>query len=1080
MKKISITPYTRAGKYKFLKTGFLVFSFLMFCKVSVSSMPMGPKEEQQQTIEIRGKIVDEQGNPLEGVNIQVKGGTTRTATDAQGNYRLRGIPANSVVVYTLVGSTPQEYKVTESGVRNITLSLEEKKLDDVVVIGYGTVKKEDLTGSVGQVNMDDLMEAPVGSFDEALAGRVAGVQVSSSDGQPGVGMDIVIRGANSLTQSNSPLYVIDGFPIEDPDNAAINPEEIESINILKDASATAIYGARGANGVIMIQTKKGKVRKPIMSFSSSLGFQKIPKTIKMMTPWEFVNLEMEINKARATEIYTPADLDPENEFYDPEGRTLEDYRHIKGIDWQDLLFRESLNQNHSLAIRGGTKTTRYSLSGSIFDQQGIIVNTGAKRYQGRLNIDHEFSKRFRTAVNINYSENLRNGGLVNAGGGANFTAYALYRTWAYRPVTGNPNINIVEDGFDDEFDNPSDLRLNPIVTAQNDYTHRNSYNFMTNVSLEYDINKKLQWKSTFSINNSKSENQTFYNSNTPHGSPRNRTLARNVHGLFSQGEGTTWSNENFVTYKNTFNKAHKVELMGGFSMQEIHTETFGFGTMYIPDETLLMQGLELGVPFSSSGTGGEGGLMSAFGRVNYDYKSKYLFTGTFRADGSSKFVKENQFAYFPSFAFAWNMKRENFLQSVSAISESKVRVSYGATGNNRVGYYEPFTVATNTLSNTYGFGNDLPIGGIVISKIGNQALKWETTYQFNLGYDLSLFNKKVDFTFDYYKKNTRDLLLNAEMPSATGFTRVFKNIGSLSNEGFEFTLKTTNIRNKQFSWISSFNIGFNSNKIIELTRNQHTMFSPMTVGQNTADLYASRIGYPAGMFFGYIFDGIYQVEDFDVSSTGAYTLKSNLPSNGSDRDKIQPGHIRYRDLNGDGVIDDRDMSIIGRGQPIHAGGLANNFSYKGFYLHVFLQWSYGNDIFNANRVIFDGNYIKLFNLNQYASFNDRWTPENRSNTLYKVGGEGPAGYFSDRTLEDGSFLRLKTVSLSYTLPSSLVKRAYMSRLSLRMAVQNLWTFTKYSGLDPEVSTRHSVLTPGFDYSPYPQARTVTFGINAAF
>lgn len=1058
-----------------------MFSFVVCGTVTVSSRPTYTNEvNQQQNIEIKGKIVDDEGKPLEGVNVQVKGGRLKAVTNAKGEYLLKGVPVNSTVVFSLVGSASKELKVSASGVQNITLNRDEKKLEDVVVIGYGTVKKEDMTGSVGQVNMKDLMEAPVGSFDEALAGRIAGVQVSSSDGQPGAGMNIVIRGANSLTQSNSPLYVIDGFPIEDADNAAINPEEIESINVLKDASATAIYGSRGANGVVIIQTKKGKVTRPIIALNGSLGFQHVPKTIKMMTPWEFVNLQMEINKKIASEIYTPADLEPDNDYYNPNGRSLEDYRNLKGIDWQNLLFRRALHQNHSLAIRGGSKTTRYAFSGSYYNQQGIILNTGAKRYQGRLNLDHEFSKKFRTGVNINYSENQSIGAIVSGGGGSNFTSYALYRTWAYRPVAGNANINIVEDDFDGEFDNPSDLRLNPIVSTQNDYTHRNSYSFMTNLYMEYDLSKKVQWKTTLSINNAKSEGQVFYNSFTPHGSPYNRFLARDVHGLFTQVENTTWSNENTLTYKNIFKKVHKLDLMGGFSMQENHMETFGFGTMYIPDETLIMQGLELGVPYTSMGSGAEGGLVSAFGRLNYDYKSKYLFTTTFRADGSSKFAKRNQFAYFPSFAFAWNMKKEKFMRSISVISDSKIRVSYGATGNNRVGFYEPYSMVTNSLNNTYSYGNELPPVGTIISKVGNKDLKWETTHQLNIGYDISLFNKKVDFTFDYYKKVTNDLLLNADMPTATGFERVFKNIGSLSNEGFEFTLKTTNMRKKNFSWTSNFNIGFNKNEIIKLTRNQHTMFNLMTVGQNNADLYASRIGYPAGMFYGYIFDGIYQEEDFDVTSTGAYILKPHLATNGADRDKIQPGHIRYKDLNGDGIVDDKDMSIIGRGQPIHAGGFANNFSYKAFQLHVFLQWSYGNDLFNANRVIFDGNYIKLFNLNQYATFNDRWTPENRSNTMYKVGGEGPAGYFSDRTLEDGSYLRLKTVSLTYTLPSALVKRAYLSKLSVRAAVQNLLTFTNYSGLDPEVSTRHSVLTPGFDYSPYPQARTVTFGISAAF
>ncbi len=1067
-----------------LQSGYLKVLVVACCFLPYTShvsANSNPVYHEQQTIVVSGKIVDDRGNPLEGVNIQVKGHNIKTVTNAQGNYRLQGIPVNAVLVYSLVGSVMQEYTASVSGVKNITMSLEEKTLEDVVVIGYGTVKKDDLTGAVSQVDMKDLMEAPVGSFDEALAGRVAGVQVSSNDGQPGGAINIVIRGANSLTQSNDPLYVIDGFPIENPDNAAINPEEIESLTILKDASATAIYGARGANGVIIIQTKKGKVGKPIISLSSSLGYQQVQKTMKMMTPWEFVNLQMEISPTRAMEIYRRAELDPDNERYDPEGRTLEDYRNMKGIDWQNLLFRESLNQIHSLSLRGGSKTTKYSLSGSIFDQQGIIINTGSKRYQGRLSVDHEFNRRLRLSLNVNYSENGRTGQIVNAGGASNYTAFALYRTWAYRPVSGGVDYDLLDGGYDDEYENQSDLRLNPILTAKNDYTYRLGYYFTPNVSLEYDVNSKLKWKSVFSLNNSRYENQTFYNSNTPHGSRYNRSLARGVHGYINYGESNVWSNENTLTYKNTFAKSHNLELMGGFSLQEMSSISHGFGTMGIPDETLIMQGLELGTPYTSFGNGGEFGLLSGFGRLNYDYKSRYLLTATFRADGSSKFAKDNRFGYFPSFAFAWNMKREYFLKYSELVSEAKLRVSYGETGNNRIGNYDIYGTVSTSLANTYSFGNVLPPGGVYISKFGNENLIWETTKQFNVGYDLGLFNKRISLTFDYYRKITEDLLLNADMPATSGYERVFKNIGSLQNDGYEVTLNTTNINRNGFSWRSSFNIGFNQNKIIELTRNQHSMFNTMSVGGNTAPLYVSRVGYPAGMFFGYIFDGIYQMEDFDVSSIGQYTLKPHLPGNGeTNRSDIEPGDIRYKDLNGDGTIDDKDMSIIGRGQPIHAGGFANNFSYKGFYLHVFLQWSYGNDIFNANRMILDGHFASLFNVNQYASYNNRWTPENRSNTLYKAGGGGPPGYLSDRTLEDGSFLRLKTVALSYTIPAKYTKAAYIDRLSLRMAVQNLWTFSNYSGMDPEVSTQHSVLTPGFDYSPYPQPRTVTFGLNATF
>ncbi len=1035
-----------------------------------------------QQLIITGKIVDAGGDGIPGVTVQVKGTNIRRTSNENGEYSINAGKTGVTLVFSYIGFRTQERIVRDPRGLNITLVSESTTLDNVVVIGYGTVKKPDLTGSVGQVDMTDLMEAPVGSFDEALAGRVAGVQVSSTDGQPGVGMEIVIRGANSLTQSNSPLYVIDGFPMEDPDNAAINPEEIQSINILKDASATAIYGSRAANGVIIIETKKGKVGKPVINVSANFGFQEVQKTIPMMTPWEFVNLQMRLSPSRTQQYYATSELDTLNEFYNPNGRKLEDYRNLKGTDWQNLLFRESPMQNHNVSVRGGNSKTKYSLSGSVFDQEGIILNTGSKRTQGRLTIDQTISNKLRVGITTNYSENLRFGQAVNAGGGGSFTSYLLYQAWAYRPVAGNPNLDLSEvDDDSEEYVNVSDLRFNPVVTAENDYTKTYSTSFNTNAYLEYNIFKNLKFRSTGSVSNSLSESARFYNSKTSHGSPKNRGLARQVNGTYGYGESNTWSNENTLTLNTAIKKNHKLTLLGGLSFQEGKSESFGFGTQYIKQEALGMYGLETGDAYINSSTGGEYGLMSVFGRFDYNYKSRYLVTATLRADGSSKFAPGNKWGTFPSAAFAWNMGNEQFMKGINLISESKFRFSYGETGNNRIGNYEYHSNRNYGIANSYSFNNDTaPIGGIILSKFGNPGLIWETTEQFDIGYDLGLFKNRISFTVDWYKKNTRDLLLYADMPVTTGYTRAYLNIGSVGNTGLEFSLNTTNIKTKSFTWRSSFNISFNQNKVIALTKNQESLFNLMTVGQNSANLYISRINYPAGMFYGYLFDGIYQEEDFDKNVTGGLILKSNLPTNGDVRENIEPGFIKYKDINGDGIVDTKDMTIIGRGQPLHTGGFSNNFSYKGFYLNVFLQWSYGNDIFNANRMMFDGNYINLYNVNQYASANASWTPENRSNTLFKPGGQGLADKFSNRVLEDGSYLRLKTVSLSYSIPSKIVRSLHLSKLNLRASAQNLLTFTNYSGMDPETSTRNSVLTPGFDYSPYPQARTVTFGLNATF
>lgn len=1020
----------------------------------------------QQLKNLVGTVTDATtGDPIPGVSIKLKRNNAVVATDANGKYGLR-VGNADYLIFSYVGYESRTLLVGDKTTLNVLLKPVYNALNEVVVIGYGSVKKSDLTGSVGQVNMDDLTKAPVASFAEALAGRIAGVQVSSSDGQPGVGMDIVIRGANSLTQSNSPLYVIDGFPIEEPDNAALNPDDILSINILKDASATAIYGSRGANGVIIIETKKGKIGKPLVALSSSFGFQQPLKKIEMMNAYEFVKLQKEISAVNAEANYFQ------------NGRDLEFYRTAESIDWQDKVIKQSPMQIHNISLRGGNTQTRYAISGSVFDQEGIILNTGSKRYQGRIAVDQTISKKIKVGLTANYSQITRSGQLVAAGGNANFTAYMMYRTWAYRPTTGT---DVRLEDYDDDPDNTnvSDIRINPVVSSLNDYTHTGTTDFMANAYLQYDILKDLSLKVTGTASSRKSKLDRFFNSKTPQGSPLNRFNSLGVNGSVRYSDNDVWSNENILTYNKAFNKDHKLTVMGGFSIQSTSSNSYGYSAQRLPNEALGMPGLDEGTPFGGVANESDNALMSFYGRAEYNYKSKYLLTATYRADGSSKFYMANRWGYFPSAAAAWNMHNESFMKALPMISNSKLRLSYGVTGNNRIGDFDYFSNLALPMGNSYSFNNGTPTQSIVLSKLGNPKLKWESTQQTNIGYDLGLFKNKIELTVEVYRKTTKDLLLNADMPASSGYAKAFKNIGSIRNDGMEFSLNTVNISNKNFSWSSNFNIAFNRNKVLALARNQERMFSTVRVGQDSPQLYVSEIGKPAGLFYGRIFDGVYQFEDFDSPSPGMYVLKKGIPGNGQTV-PIQPGHIKYRDINGDGTVDDADMTVIGSGQPLHTGGFLNNLGYKGFSLNVFLQWSYGNQIYNANRMMLDGNYLGLANTNQYASYINRWSPENPTNANFKPGGHGPAGAQSTRVLEDGSYLRFKTVSLGYSIPSKYIKRFYLSNLSLVVSAQNLYTFTKYSGMDPEVSVLNSVLTPGFDYSAYPQARTLNFALKASF
>lgn len=1021
--------------------------------------------QQQKTIT---GIVMEDGQLLPGVTVRVKGTTRGTTTLPNGKYSIQA-SNNETLVFAFLGMVSQELVVGNRTTLNVTLQVSSAALSEVVVIGYGSVAKPDLTGSVGVVKMDEVLKAPVGTFAEALAGRVAGVKVNADDGQPGGGINIVIRGAGSLTQSTSPLYVIDGFPVENPDPASINPEEIESMTILKDASSTAIYGSRAANGVILIQTKRGNVGRPVVNFSSSYGIQSVPKSMELMSPYEFIKYQSELNPLSATTTAFFAG-----------GKTLEDYRNVKGINFQDYVLQQGNIQNYNIALRGGTEQTKYSISGSLFDQVGSIINTGFNRYSGRVTIDQTISKKIKAGITANYSGITQNGQIINEGAltSGNPTAFALARTWLYRPITPNPTDDLLNDEIDNEAINASDFRVNPFIDLQNQHTYSITNLIDANGYLSYAINKDFTLKSTAGIRHNKLTRENFYNSKTAQGGPSPNNV-NGVNGSINNVFSNSFSNETTLNYKKTFKKDHTITGLGLFAINSSNSNGKGYGGRLLPNENLGMDGLDEGLAYNQSSYSSRNTMASYAGRLDYNYKSKYIVTGTFRADGSSKFL--NHWGYFPGAALAWNMHKEGFFAKMfPGISTSKLRTSYGSNGNNRVGDFDTYPRLQQNL-NGYSFNNSTPIASNYVSAVGNPDLQWEKVNTIDLGYEIGVFKDRIALEVDLYRKTTENLLLNAILPPSTGFGSAVKNIGKLRNDGLELTLNTVNVQTKNFMWASSFNISFNKNKVMELTRGQRALTSNSSyVSQFNKPLYIAEIGKPAGMMIGFIWDGNYQYEDFDNPSSGVYILKSNIPTNGAVRNTIQPGDIKYKDINGDGIMNDADLTFIGRGQPIHTGGFSNNFNYKAFSLNVFMQWSYGNEIYNANRLILEGNSNGWANINQFASYSNRWSPTNPTNDNYRTRGQGPIGFHSSRVVEDGSFIRLKTVSLNYSLPEKLIKTAYLSSLSVNVSAQNLVTWTNYSGMDPEVSTRNNTLTPGFDYSSYPKSPTIAFGIKAGF
>lgn len=1027
-----------------------------------------PIIEMQQMLS--GMVTDIRGKPVPAVSVKIQGSRAGTTSNELGKYSLKGGTKEDVLLFSAIGFASQQIVIGSSKTVDVVLRETATDLDQVVVIGYGTSRKGDLTGSVGRVDVADLNKAPVASFSEALSGRVAGVQVSATDGQPGAAQEIVIRGVGSLTQSTAPLYVIDGFPVEDFDARSLNNDDIASLNILKDASATAIYGARAANGVVIIETKKGKAGKPVVTINSSYGFQQVGKELPVMDPYDYVKYQLEINTIHATERYLK------------DGRTLESYRNTKGINWHDQVFQRSPYYIQNLAIRGGNELTKYSVSGSIYDQHGIILNTGSKRYQGRLSLDQTLSKKIKTGITVNYSNSSSYGVPVLALNGGNSSSFFFSNVWGYRPLSGDPNLNLIDQDVDPDIIDANYTRVNPIVTAENFDRTNTSLDLLVNTYLTYAISNNLTLKVTGTANSRKRQFDAFYNSKTPQGSPLNPLNVRGVNGEIRYTDLYNWSNENTLSYQKTFNNTHKINILGGFSLQGSRIRIQGVSVQNLPNEKLRFSGFDEGTPYYSMASDSEFTLSSFYSRFSYNLKSKYMLDFTIRADGSSKFAPGHRWGYFPSAALAWNMKEELFLKDFKAVSSSKIRASIGNTGNNRVNDFAYLGTLQMPIVDSYSFNNAVPTKGLVPTSLGNRNLKWEVTQQIDIGYDLGLFQDRLEFTADVYRKTTSDLLLYADLPYTTGFSQEYKNIGKIRNDGLELSLNSVNIKNDVFSWKSSFNISFNRNKILALTRGQENLFSFVQLESqyNNSPLYLAKVGQPAAMFYGYIFDGVYQYADFDSPERGKYKLKLNVPTNGNSRETIQPGDIKYKDLNNDGVTDDYDQTIIGRGFPKHTGGFSNNLTYKNFDLNVLFQWSYGNDVYNANRLLFEGNGLIRLETNQYASYLNRWSPENQTNANYRSGGQGPLGRFSSRVIEDGSYLRLKTLSLGYNLPEKILKPLYLSGLRINVSAQNLLTWTNYSGMDPEVSARNSNLTPGFDFSAYPQAKTFVLGINATF
>lgn len=998
----------------------------------------------EQAIQVQGKVTDENGQPVPGVNIVEKGTVNGTATDSNGKYSLMVQSNDAVLVFSFIGYETREVTVGQQTIIDISLSADIQTLSEVVVVGYGETKKSDLTGAVASVPVEDIKKMPLTSIDQSLQGRAAGVQITQNSASPGGTTTIRIRGGNSIKGDNEPLYVIDGVPFKNDGASSgssfnvlstLNPGDIESMTVLKDASSTAIYGSRGSNGVVIITTRRGKSGRPMLSVESYYGVQTVRRKYPVMNASEYAQLvnDANTNEGKAA-VYTADQVAAFG----------------KGTDWQDEILRSAPISNFQLSMSGGDDKTQYAMSGGYFKQEGIVVNSGFERASFRLNLDKKINDRLKLGNSLTISRTVNNQSRTDGSlGSAGLVTIAALQYPPILPVRNSDGSYLITDPA---LNFTAD---NPVALANDNKNLTTAFRVFGNVFGEYEIIKGLTFKALLGVDAVLQKQDSYLPRSVQSG------LAQGGVAYIGNSQAITWLNENLLTYNHDFNQIHNLNVLVGYTQQANRTESSSSSSRNFVNDDLGVSNLGAGsVPLTPSSSVGAWGLKSYLLRVNYTLKSKYLFTISSRADGSSRFGSNKRYGYFPSAAVAWKIKEELFMSNVSSIDDLKVRASYGLTGNqDGIGDYPSYSLLS---TQNYVLGNTLSTG-IGPSQVANPDLSWETTAQADVGVDVVFLDSRISVTTDVYLKRTRDLLLDVVIPSSSGYSSAIKNLGQVENKGIEFSVSTRNIV-KAFTWNTDLNFSINQNKVVDIGGVSQIFAGQVANIAQNVNSGIIRVGEPLGSFYGYVTDGIYQTTE-ELSAV-------------TDPNASKVGDRRYRDNHPDGKIDDLDRTIIGRAQPKFIGGITNNFSYKGFDLTIFIQGVYGNDILNANR--FELEYLNG-TTNQSRDMLDRWTPTHTDTDIPRASTTRPANRISTRQIEDGSYVRLKNIQLAYNLPSSLLKSVRLQSFRVYVTAQNLWTLTNYSGYDPEVSRYgQDSRSQGFDYSSYPAAKTIMAGVNIGF
>ena len=1003
-----------------------------------------------QTRTVSGRVTDQStGGGLPGVTVLVKGTTNGVSTNADGSFSLSVSEAGGTLAFSSVGMVTQERAIGSESTINVALVQDAKQLSEIVVVGYGSQSRTLVTGAVTSVDAKQFEGQPVAGLDQVLQGRASGVSVTANSGTPGGGVSVRIRGNNSISGGSDPLYVIDGVPVNTGSYSTIgagnqqlnalsdiNPNDIASIEILKDASAAAIYGSRAANGVVLVTTKRGKSGRTKVDVNYYTGVQQTIKRLDVLNGQEAqdLNNEMRTNRGLAP-LYVAANPTSAQSLFTG-----------ANTNWQDEIFRDARISNYSAAVSGGDAKTRFLLSGTFFDQDGIIKGSGFKRGSGRLNIDHNISDRVKVGTNLTVSRSMAN--RINNDNNINGVLSAAILLGSQTPVYNADGTY----GFDrfSSVENPVAAAVEPFFEARNG-------RLIGNVFAEVEPIKDLRIRTSFGADYLTLKEDLFLPSTLQAGASARGS------GRSNNRSDVSWLNETTANYSRTFNEDHNVSILVGGSIQKSLQEgVTAFATNFPGNAIRQLSAGSVKSDASSDAT--QWSLVSGFSRLNYDFRGKYIVTASVRRDGSSRFGANNKYGVFPAASVAWRVGEEAFLKDKTIISELKVRGGFGQTGNFEIGNFASlglFGVGAGNLAN-YTLQP-----GLSPTQIPNPDLTWEKSSEFNVGADLGLFENRILISANAFERNANELLLNRQLPLTSGFLSVTQNIGSLRNRGLEFELTTQNVKTADFNWTTNFNISFIRNTVTSLVNRQAFLAG-----------FANRVeeGASLGSFYGFEVDRIFQTAD-EISALNATARTRTGNANSVYQVNAAPGDIKFKDLNDDGVITAADQRIIGSAQPNFFGGINNTLSYKGIDLSFFLQFMSGNEIYNSTRSFAEGMNGQF---GQLGAVRDRWTPTNTNTNIPRAAFQDPNNNrrTSDRFLEDGSYLRLKTMTLGYNLPTSIVRVARLQSARLYVSGQNLLTFTKYKGLDPEINTfSGSNIALGTDFLTFPQARTVQVGVN---